>query len=181
MKIGLDIDGVCAEFEQHFLTYLGLPTHGANHWDDPRFKDNFHKVVADEWFWLTIPAIFPGERLRIKPQMYVTARPIDTKVTEEWLALHKFPKAPVITVGHNQSKVEALKGKVDLFIDDAIHNYVELNKSGIPTILVTRSHNVSYKVPENRRVKNLLEFQQKYDENLLNRTINSDYLPKVLH
>lgn len=178
MKIGLDLDGVIGEFEQHFLTYLDLPKHGATHWDDSRFVDNMHLIKDDADFWLSMPTIFPANLLEFTPEVYVTARPIRTDITVAWLNSHNFPKSEVITVGHNGSKIEALKGRVDLFLDDSIRNYIELNKEGIPTILVTRSHNRSYTVPKNRRVKNLLDFQNRFlqNEDLLNHTINNHYL-----
>lgn len=147
MRVGLDIDGVLADFDKHFLEYLNFEDKTpAKHWDDPRFKDNFHKVIGDEVFWSTMPKLVNAEDLHFIPVIYVTARPIDTEITLRWLYKHGFPPAEVITVGHNGSKVEALLGKVDYFIDDAYHNYKELNENGVNCVLMTRNHNKQYKV-----------------------------------
>lgn len=146
LRIGLDLDGVLSDFSSHFLEYLGFENKTpATNWDDPRFRENLHKVVGDEKFWLTMPRLIDPAILDFKPVIYVTARPVESSVTATWLLLNKFPDAPVVTVGFGGTKVEALRGKVDLFIDDAYHNYIELNKAGIKCLLMSRSHNIKYK------------------------------------
>ena len=62
VRIGLDIDGVIADFGTHFLNYLDIEDKTpARCWDDERFTKNFHKIVDDERFWLTIPPIIPSK------------------------------------------------------------------------------------------------------------------------
>lgn len=161
MRIGLDLDGVLFEFEQHFLKHFNLPRHSATSWDDKRFIDNFHRIVDDLDFWLTIPPIFDPKKLVFKPEVYVTARPVDTWVSVEALQRCRFPEAEVITVGVENSKVDALRDRVDVFLDDAYHNYTDLNENGIRCLLVTRGHNKSYDVGTDR-VDSLLEFQNSY-------------------
>lgn len=178
IRIGLDIDGVLAEFDQHFLKWLGLPTHRATHWEDPRFVDNFHKIESDRLFWLTVPPLpeainalidrgggidrtfFRGEcgGYPWKPVVYITARPIGSYITEMWLRKHRFPIAPVVTVGKDGSKVEAIKEyRVELFLDDSIRNFEEINDSGTTCLLVSRNHNLKHKAGD-LRVDNLLHF-----------------------
>lgn len=150
-RIGLDLDGVLSDFSSHFLKYLEFENQTpATDWDDPRFRENLHKVVGDDTFWLTMPRLIDPAILDFAPVIYVTARPVESSVTAMWLLLNKFPDAPVVTVGQGSSKVEALRGKVDLFIDDAYHNYIELNKAGIRCLLMTRSHNLKYDVGQDR-------------------------------
>lgn len=152
--IGLDIDGVVADFEKHFLEYLNLDTSPATSWDDPRFRSNFHLIENDIEFWMGIP---PIENI---PDMdvfvYVTARPIPSDVSELWLKNNSLPFAPVITVGVGNSKLQSLKGKVDIFIDDNIDTFEELNAAGIDCYLMTRNHNRHYKC--NKRINSLNEF-----------------------
>lgn len=142
MRIGLDIDGVLAAFGEHFLDYLGFEDKTPpKHWDDPRFSENFYKIKDDINFWLTIPRLFDPRILDFNPVIYVTARDIPTSVTEKWLEINEFPKAPVVSVGVGGDKVETLKENVDIFVDDALHNYHALNEAGINCVLITRSHN----------------------------------------
>lgn len=147
MKIGLDIDGVLAKFAEHYLEYLNfedksLPTD----WHDMRFKEHFQQIAFDSDFWLSIPPAIDPNILDFIPVIYVTARPIDSTVTSLWLEKNGFPYAPVITVGHNGSKVRALKNRVDVFVDDAYHNYMELNEAGINCVLMSQSHNEQFDV-----------------------------------
>ena len=160
-RIGLDIDGVCAEFSASFLEYLGLPTHEADSWTDPRFRENMHRVDGDLYFWSTIKPIIPGNFVRFQPELYCTSRNIPSDISRAWLVNKGFPHAPVLTVPRGESKVDALKGKIDLFLDDAIHNFEELNAAGIPCLLVTRSHNVHYDAGK-KRVESLLDFQKRF-------------------
>lgn len=160
MRIGFDIDGVLGEFEQHFLEWFNLPRHSATSWDDERFTKNMHKIKNSSEFFLSMPTIFDSSELLIQPCMYVTARDIDSKVTKEWLDKNGFPSAPVYTVGRNKSKLEVLKGNVDFFVDDAIHNYEHLNENGVNCFLITRSHNLGYDAGD-RRFENLLDLQEK--------------------
>lgn len=132
MRIGLDIDGVLAEFSAHFLKYMNFENQEpATDWDDPRFRDHFHEVAKNEEFWLSMPRLIDPKTLNFTPVIYVTARPISNEISTMWLLQNGFPDAPVVTVGEGGSKVEALRGKVDIFVDDGYHNYVELNEAGI--------------------------------------------------
>jgi hypothetical protein len=144
-KLGYDIDGVLAEFSEHFLrTFCPEDMSGPLEWSDPRFKDNFHKTYNNKEFWMTVPALVFPQDLPIKPHCYITARPIPNEWTMEWLWKNKFPYAPLYTVGEDKSKVEVFRESgATHFIDDALHNFAELNNAGIPCFLLTRSHNTS--------------------------------------
>jgi hypothetical protein len=155
-RIGLDIDGVLAEFEQHFLEYFGYLDHHALHWGDPLFRNNFEKIQHDEDFWMDIPPIIKSEDLPFEPEMYCTARPIAKEVTQAWLDRHRFPSRPLVSVGLDGSKIMALSGNIDLFVDDSYSNFVELNNAGVFTYLMTRGHNKKYDVGH-RRIHSLNE------------------------
>lgn len=157
IRYGLDIDGVLAEFGDHFLKYFNLPTHKESEWDDKRFTDNFHRCHNDKYFWDTIPNLGNVDVVKVmEPVIYVTARPIPNEWSMEWLWANGYPHAPVVTVGVDNSKVNALRGKVDIFVDDNYFNFADLNKNGILCLLKTRSHNEKYLV-EDKRISNLSE------------------------
>ncbi len=52
-----------------------------------------------------------------------------------------------------KSKVKVLQGRVDIFVDDAYHNYKELNEAGIECLLMSRSHNTKEEVYTKRIFK----------------------------
>lgn len=159
-RIALDLDGVCLDFSRHFIEYLKLPNHPIDSYDDPRFDDHFHLIDEDHEFWGTVPRIFDPSLLRFKPIAYVTARNISTQTTEYSLWRSGFPEAPVVSVGRGGSKVAALKDKADIYLDDHVDNFLELNSAGINTYLITARHNLYFDAGK-KRVESVLEFQNK--------------------
>lgn len=153
-RIGLDIDGVIADFEKAFVERFAYPGYHVTSWNDPLFRDNFSKVHDDEKFWLELPLIeeLIHKPLGFNPVGYVTARPIDDSVTMKYLfEIHRLPKAPLINVGVHGTKLEACKElNIELFVDDAYHNYVDLNKGGVTCLLKTRPHNTCFNVGSRR-------------------------------
>jgi 5'(3')-deoxyribonucleotidase len=155
IRIGLDIDNVLASFSSHFFKYLELPEHPATDWEDNRIRDNFHLITNDLGFWHSMPAQVHKSEITMPIHCYCTARPIESEKTALWLLTKGFPDAEVRTVGFGGTKVEHLKD-VDFFIDDAVHNFEELNAAGINCYLYTQSHNKDYLT--DKRCDNLEEF-----------------------
>lgn len=145
-RLYLDIDGVLADFEKHFLTYLNLPMDHPTDWNDYRFRDKFSEIENDLTFWSGIPRIFDPAEFDYPIKGYVTARPIDNQLTSAWLECAGFPKGELINVGSNGSKVEILKEKCDVFVDDSIYNFTELQSAGVTCFLMSRPHNKKYNV-----------------------------------
>jgi FMN phosphatase YigB (HAD superfamily) len=159
-NIYLDLDGVCCDFESHFLEYLDLPKHHPDSWGDKRFSDNLHRIAYNDNFWLSIPKLFDPLQFDLTAiKGYCTARHCHQYVIEDWLRLNNFPEVKVINVGLHGKKTESLLSvECDLFVDDAIHNFEELNSVGITTYLMSRPHNRTYNT--DLRVENIVEFLQ---------------------
>lgn len=143
----MDIDSVLGDFGKHFLDYLDIPDKTpAKEWNDPRFRDNFHRVRDDWRFWLTMPTLTPPSDIKFLYDYYFTARTVPSWVSKVWLDRNDYLDVPVHTVGHDGSKVDIMKSlNVTLMLDDAIHNFEELNDNGITCFMFTRPHNESYK------------------------------------
>lgn len=149
-NIGLDIDGVLADFNMawHLLFPEVNPRPDTWCFDDKNIK-RFEEMIANgtinEFYRSLMPLIKP-EELPFEPVCYITSRP-NNGITKEWLDLHGFPSKPVICVGALNSKVAAAKEhKVDMFVDDNYDNFVELNQAGIFCYLYTAPWNIKYDV-----------------------------------
>ncbi len=155
-RIGLDIDEVLANFvkqyDKHYKT--GIPTA----WNfDKEMPNRLKKHSKDKKFWMDIEPNLSGHDLPFEPAVYVTARPVDSVITEAWLKKHNFPVAPVITVGPGESKLEVIKKhNVDIFVDDNYKTFVELNNNGVFCYLFAAAHNARYaKQAGHLRITNL--------------------------
>lgn len=153
-RVYLDIDGVLADFEGHFLRYLGLDETPPTDWNDFRYRENFDKIKDDEEFWMTIPPLVSPEDITYPIKGYCTTRPISKEVTEAWLRLHGFPQGELIVTN---DKVSALEAICDTFLDDSITNFTSLQSAGITAYLASRSHNRKYDVGH-WRVETLKDF-----------------------
>lgn len=154
-KIGLDIDGVLADFSLawHKLYPEISPRPNTWFWDDKiseRFATMRSNGTLDE-FYLNIEPLLKPEDIPFKPHCYITSRPVSKEISELWLEKHGFPRARVISLNLGTSKVEAAKkAGVDIFVDDFYMNFVELNAAHILTYLYTQPWNVMYDVGDLR-------------------------------
>lgn len=146
-KIGLDLDGVCADFTGYITSLHDFKGHSPIHWNDPIIRELYPKIREDKDFWLNIPSLIKQEELPFEPHCYITSRSIDTKITEEWLDKNGFPKVPVYSIGHDQSKVGVAKESgLDIYVDDRWENFVELNNAGICCFLYDAPYNQKHDV-----------------------------------
>lgn len=159
-RLWLDLDGVCADFEQHFLKYFNLPLDEPTDWNDYRFKENMKKANDNEDFWLSCPVLTQPKDIPYPISGYCTARECSVAVVHKWLKKNGFPYAEVINVNFGGNKVDALKNKADVFIDDSIKNFVDLNSNGILCFLKTRPHNIKYDVGY-MRIENIADIINK--------------------
>lgn len=160
-KVGLDIDEVIADWLTDWCNYWGqeVPT---SWFFDRDIMEKFNMMKDNgklDGFYLNLKPLIKPEDIPFEPHCYVTSRPVDTKITEQWLDMHGFPARPVITVPLGSSKVDVIKeAGVEIFVDDRFDNFVELNRAGICTYLFDQPHNRRYDVGH-KRIKSLKEIQ----------------------
>jgi len=150
-KIGLDIDGVLADF---MLAWHKLHPEIPRDPDSYDFDKNIKQRLTDmgiagtlDDFYLSIEPLIKPEDIPFEVSCYVTARPVETKISAKWLKKCGFPDKPVYTVSMGTSKVEVMKNAgIDIFIDDYYENFVDLNNKGIFCYLYTAPWNAMYDV-----------------------------------
>jgi 5'(3')-deoxyribonucleotidase len=156
-RIGLDIDEVLCDWVGEWTKKNGLDTPTNWSFDADmldRFEDLKNKGELDN-FYLSLQPLIKPEDIPFEPYCYITSRPVSSEVTAKWLSLFGFPARPVFTTTKGMGKVEIAKREgIDIFVDDAFHNFVDLNKAGICCFLMDAKHNQRYEVGF-KRIKTL--------------------------
>lgn len=161
IKIGLDVDEVLADWLGYWTELLGIDRPTSWHFD-PGLLDKFEALESEgklEGLYLGLKPLVRPEDIPFEPHCYITSRPVPSRVTEKWLSIYGFPARPVFTVSPGNSKVDiALEQGLDIFVDDAYHNFASLNKAGVFTYLMDAPHNRRYEVGH-RRIHSLKELK----------------------
>ena len=135
LRIGLDIDNTLAGFDEAYITrFKRWPN---KDWAITRNVE--HILIKERNFWLDLPVL---RRPDFTPKLYCSARVNNKRWTKKYLKDNDFPNAPLFQVpGYKLSKARVLKGRVDVFIEDSIKNFKDLNSKGIPCLLIDTPRN----------------------------------------
>lgn len=167
LNIAADIDGCLANFMASFLIKakeLNRHHELPKSWQEwyqyfkydglGDFSYVWDQIRNDTDFWLNIE---PFDIPPFTPKVYVTARSIPSEITYQWLEKYNIPLAPVITIGPNKPKSEAIRIfekeqnlVLDFFVEDLYENFKELNEAGIYCYLLDRPWNRQYNVGRQR-------------------------------
>lgn len=134
LRIGLDCDDTCNYWYKCYLERFGTPKT-----DAIITKHVQRDLIKDRDFWLTLPVKHIPD---FDVTLYCTKRVNPKSWTKKWLEDHHYPKAPVYQVIYqHKNKASVIKGRVDVFIDDSVHNFIEMNLSGVPCLLMDSENN----------------------------------------
>lgn len=139
LRIGLDIDDTICSFTRGYLKrFKKWPKHD---WAITRNVENILKHERD--FWINLEIINVPD---FRPRLYCSSRVNSRRWTREFLRRNNLPSSPLYQIpGYKISKADVLKGKVDVFIDDSIHNFIDLNSKGVPCLLMNSDFNKEWK------------------------------------
>lgn len=144
LKVSMDIDGVLADFYGPYFSRFGKPK------KDSEITVNIQTILKkDKEFWLNLPVL---NKLNFQPKQYTTARIISKEWIKEYLRKELFPSAPVYQIfGYGISKYPKIKmGGCDVHVDDSLSVFMDLNKKGIPCLLLDSSENQHWDEPVGR-------------------------------
>lgn len=148
-KIGLDIDEVLCDWIGAWASYTSVDVPSSWYFDR-QLTEKFEQLKAEgklDGFYMGLEPLIKPEDIPFEPTCYITSRPVDTAITEAWLANHGFPAKPVFTVQKGQTKLDiALEQGLDLFVDDNFDTFVQMNKGGVTCFLMNAKHNERYQV-----------------------------------
>ena len=137
LQIGLDIDEVLADWSGPFFKRF-----------KPKSDSDITRICGqilhkDRNFWLNLPVI--RKPIGFEPKLYCTKRSCLKIYSKEWLDNNGFPHRPVYQVFcQTDNKARYIKGRIDVFVDDSVHNVIEMNKSGVPTLLMNTNYNEKF-------------------------------------
>ena len=134
LKIGLDLDDTICDFLGPYLKRFGTPK------KDTDITKNVNRIlIKDKKFWMSLPVI---NRPNFVPTLYCTKRVHPKTWSKQFLIENGIPSAPIYQIlCQLSSKAPRIKGRVDVFIDDSISNFIDLNLKGVPCLLINNQHN----------------------------------------
>lgn len=184
MKVGLDIDGVIADFISPFLKVVeNRSANGPIHVDsitDLTFKNHpalteeiiskcINEVSDDPGFWCDLPPLLSSDdwqtldelseqsRLVFLTHRYVRESYDIHRVTCDWLVRHGIRK-PVVYFTQDRKSALVEKLDVRLFVDDRHENCQDVAENTEAVVLMPhRSYNAGFSHPGVRRIRNITE------------------------
>ena len=156
LKIGLDIDDTLLDFFGQYLKRFGTPK------SDPQITKNVVKLKKDKQFWESLPKL---REIDFIPELYCTKRINPKSYTRNSLKANGFPIKPIYQMYYQHgNKSTMIKGKIDVFIDDSVSNFIKMNNSGVFCLLITTPNNQSFKTDLRINDLNYETILEKYNQ-----------------
>ena len=145
--IGLDLDDTVFDFLGAYQKRFGVEL--SDYWSaDYNMGDNLKKLQEDKDFWVNLSV---KDTPPVEVDYYVTARSIPIEWTMEAIQKNNLPKAKVISLPWNVSKIDTLKELgITIFCDDKYQTFKECLNAGIFCYLIDAPHNKHYDVGHHR-------------------------------
>ena len=137
LRIGLDLDDCVFDFWGAYIERFGQPK------SDAEITYNVqNKLRKDKDFWLNLEVI---NTIDFIPTLYCTKRVSAKRWTRQALLNAGYPDAPIYQMYYQHGqKSTMIKGRVDVFVDDSLKNFIEMNLNGVPCLLMDCGNNLSW-------------------------------------
>ena len=129
LRIGLDVDDCIANFHDGYIRRFGK--FSEHDWCISRNVN--HILIKERDFWLNLPVLRLPD---FEPRLFCSARVNNKRWTKKYLTNLGLTSPLYQIPGYHLSKAKVLKGRVDVFIDDSLKNFIDLNLQGIPCLLM---------------------------------------------
>ena len=138
LEIGLDLDDTVFSFSEGYLKrFKKWPNYD---WAITRNVTNI--LINERDFWVNLPLL---RRPNFIPKLYCSSRVNKKAWTKKAIEINDLPNSPLYQVpGYRIPKSKYIKGRVDVFIEDSPHQWLALNKAGIPCLLIDNERNREY-------------------------------------
>lgn len=134
LRVGFDLDNTICEFMQEYEKRFGKNN------PDYIITKHVEKILKhDKEFWVNLPVI---NRPDFEFTLYCTKRVNPKSYTKEFIKKNDLPNVPIYQqYCQIASKAPLIKGRVDVFVEDSISNFLDLNRKGIPCLLIDSPYN----------------------------------------
>ena len=138
LRIGCDLDDTIFGFSEGYLKrFKKFPKYD---WAITRNVTNI--LIHERDFWVNLPVI---RRPDFEPKLYCSSRVNKKAWSKKALEINGLPNSPLYQVpGYHIPKSKYIKGRVDVFIEDSVHQWKNLNLAGIPCLLIDNERNQEY-------------------------------------
>ena len=138
LKVGFDLDDTIFGFSEGYVKrFKKFPKYD---WAITRNVTNI--LIHERDFWVNLPVI---RRPNFEPKLYCSSRVNRKAWTKKAIEINDLPNSPLYQVpGYHIPKSKYIKGRVDVFIEDSIHQWKALNLAGIPCLLIDNERNQEY-------------------------------------
>lgn len=138
LRVGFDLDDTIFGFSEGYIKrFKKFPKYD---WAITRNVTNI--LIHERDFWVNLPVI---RRPDFEPQLYCSSRVNKKAWSKKAIEINGLPNSPLYQVpGYHIPKSKYIKGRVDVFIEDSIHQWKNLNLAGIPCLLIDNENNQEY-------------------------------------
>ena len=138
LRIGTDLDDTIFGFSEGYLKRF-------KRWPkkDWAITRNVVNILSKERdFWVNLPVI---RKPNFEPKLYCSSRVNRKSWTKKAIEINELPNSPLYQIpGYHIPKSKFIKGRIDVFIEDSPHQWLNLNLSGVPCLLIDSPNNKEY-------------------------------------